>query len=377
MVGAGGCASGWLASRFAIAAKGGGTSHAITAFHQDRGLIPVQVPMTKIAASIITLGTGGSGGREGPIALVGAGFASWFSQRLQLTTRDRRILLVAGIAGGIAAVFRAPLAASLFACEVLYRGADLETEALIPAFIAAIIGYCVSGQLDGLWCSATGWFTPYGSTLFDPPPGLAFGVGDRPQLAGYSLLVVAVVAVSRWFIAVNRAVGRAISVRRVPLWLKAGAGALAAAAVALLSVALGHLFASHRVDPILPSTLGSGYGALTWCLQGGMDQAGWDVALVLLLLAFGKAVTTGLTVASGGSGGMFGPSIAIGGCVGAAVGTAIHGSPIAPPSSPRRCCWAWLGCWPRRIERRSPPCSWSPRSQAAICCSSPRCGWSA
>ncbi len=331
VLGAGGALSGYLASRFALAAKGGGTSHAIIAYHQHRGHIPVSVPLTKIAASVATLGSGGSAGREGPIALVGAGFASWFAQRLHLSTRDRRILLIAGIAGGIAAVFRAPLAASLFACEVLYFGADLEAEALIPAFIAAIVGYCVSGQLDGLWCSVTGWFTPYGSTLFDPPTGLGFGIGDWPQLVGYTILVLAVVMTAHAFIGATSRIGRAIDASRRPLWLTAGLGAMTAGALALSLVAIGSVLAPRGLGTILPSTLGSGYGAIHWCLHGGMHAASWAVPVALIAIALGKVLTTAFTVASGGSGGMFGPSIAIGGCVGGAVGTAMDGLAIAPP----------------------------------------------
>lgn len=331
VLGAGGAASGWLATRFAIAAKGGGTSHAIDAYHRQRGSIPLSVPLTKIVASVLTLGSGGSAGREGPIALVGAGFASWFAQRLHLTTRDRRILLVAGIAGGIAAVFRAPLAASLFACEVLYRGVDLETEALIPAFIAAIIAYCVSGQLDGLWCSATGWFTPYGSTLFAPPPGMAFGFTDWPQLIGCTAIVVGVVATARLFISVTERVSRLAEASRRPVWVSAAIGAIAAGLVAIAFVGVGQWFVPDRMADILPSTLGSGYGVIHWCLHGGMKDATWAVSLALLAIALGKALTTAATVGSGGSGGMFGPAIAIGGCLGAAIGTAMEGLPIAPP----------------------------------------------
>lgn len=109
----GGLLAGLIIMRWSPSARGGGTGVAVHAFHSERGVIPLATPWTKLVASIVSLGSGGSGGREGPISLIGAGFGSWFAGRMRLSPRDRRILLVAGIAGGIAAVFRAPLAASI------------------------------------------------------------------------------------------------------------------------------------------------------------------------------------------------------------------------------------------------------------------------
>jgi chloride channel protein, CIC family len=329
----GGAASGWLATRFALAAKGGGTSFAIMAFHQHRGRIAVSVPFTKLVASVVTLGSGGSAGREGPITLVGAGFASWFAGRLRLSVRDQRILLVAGIAGGIAAVFRAPLASALFAAEVLYRGSDLESETLIPAFIAAIVGYCVAGQLDGVWFTLTGFSAPLGSTLFSPPSGLGFTVADWAQLGGYTLVALGVVVVARWFIELNARVYRRAEASPLPLWLKSGIGAGTAGlfAIALYAVCWISLPSATEVELSL-STIGSGYGAIHWSFAA--DSSAFpraSLVAVLAMIALGKVVTTVLTVASGGSGGMFGPSIVIGGCLGGSIGLAIQGLAIAPP----------------------------------------------
>ncbi|MBA3708026.1 MAG: chloride channel protein, partial [Planctomycetes bacterium] len=333
VLGAGGALSAWLATRFAPAAKGGGTSHAIQCYHHQRGRIPLSVPVTKLIASVVTLGSGGSAGREGPITLVGAGFASFFAQRLRLSVRDQRILLAAGIAGGIAAVFHAPLAAALFAAEVLYRSSDLESETLIPAFIAAIVGYCVSGQLDGLWCTLIAMPAPLASTLFIIPPGLAFGVSDWPQLAGYGLVALTVVMVGRWFVDLNVWVFQQVELSPRPWWMKAGIGAVAAGAVAMALYGACRLMLPDGVEAELSlSTLGSGYGAIHWVL--GADSSVFprgSVVVLLTAIALGKVVTTVLTVASGGSGGMFGPSIVIGGCLGGAVGMAIHGLAIAPP----------------------------------------------
>ncbi len=140
---AGGAASGFLVYTFAPEAEGHGTDAVIDSYHNKRGYIRPQVPIIKTLASAITLGSGGSGGREGPIAQIGAGFGSFLATRLKLSARDRRIMLAAGMGAGIGAIFRAPLAGAIFAGEILYSTADLESEVLVPSAIASIIAYSV------------------------------------------------------------------------------------------------------------------------------------------------------------------------------------------------------------------------------------------
>ena len=94
----------------------------------------------------MTIGTGGSAGREGPIAQIGAGLGSLLATRLHLSPRDRRIVLAAGIAAGVGAIFRAPLAGALFAGEILYRDADIESDAVVPAAISSIIAWSCGGD---------------------------------------------------------------------------------------------------------------------------------------------------------------------------------------------------------------------------------------
>jgi CIC family chloride channel protein len=114
MVG-GGLLSGWLVYTFAPEAEGHGTDAAIDSFHNRRGEMRARVPLIKMLASAATIGTGGSGGREGPIAQIGAGFGSYLATRLKLSARDRRVLLAVGMGAGVGAIFRAPLAGALFA----------------------------------------------------------------------------------------------------------------------------------------------------------------------------------------------------------------------------------------------------------------------
>ncbi|HEY3969364.1 MAG TPA: chloride channel protein, partial [Planctomycetaceae bacterium] len=139
----GGLASGVIVYTFAPEAEGHGTDAAIESFHQKRGFIRGRIPIIKMVTSAITIGTGGSGGREGPIAQIGAGFGSFLATLLKLSARDRRIMLAAGMGAGVGSIFRAPLAGALFAAEILYSDAELESDVIVPAAISSIVGYSV------------------------------------------------------------------------------------------------------------------------------------------------------------------------------------------------------------------------------------------
>jgi len=153
----GGILSGILVYTFAPEAEGHGTDAAIDAYHNKAGFIRGRVPIIKTIASAITLTSGGSGGREGPIAQIGAGFGSFLGTILKLSERERRIMMAAGIGAGVGSIFRAPLAGALFAAEVLYRDPEFEYEVIIPSGIASVVAYC-------LFCLVFGW-----GTLFESP----------------------------------------------------------------------------------------------------------------------------------------------------------------------------------------------------------------
>ena len=123
-----------LVSMLAPETRGGGGDAMIDAFHRGGGVIRRRVIWWKGVASVLTLGAGGAGGREGPTMQIGGGLGSTVGRWLGVSERERRILLVAGVAAGIAAVFRTPLGAALLAAEVLYRD-DFESDALIPGVL--------------------------------------------------------------------------------------------------------------------------------------------------------------------------------------------------------------------------------------------------
>lgn len=296
---AGGLAVGLLVRYLAPEAKGHGTDAAINAYHQKGAVIRKRVPLVKMLASVITMGTGGSGGREGPIAQIGAGFGSFMATRLGLGVHYRRLLLASGLAAGVGAIFRAPLAGALFAAEVLYSDPEVETEVILPAAITSIVAYAVYAARYG-----------YGA-IFTGATGFTFS--NPLELGPYLVLALVVAAGALLFIKVFYGIEAAFSRLRLPAPLKPALGGLL---VGMLGVVLYAVHGDVRVLDVLST----GYGVLQDAVAGG---AGLGVGLLLLVSA-GKILTTSLTIGSGGSAGVFGPSMVIGGTLGAAVGLTFH-----------------------------------------------------
>ena len=304
VIAAGGLLSGWLVLRFAPEAEGHGTDAAIAAFHHKRGYIRPIVPIIKLVASALTIGSGGSGGREGPIAQIGAGFGSYLGTIFKLPARDRRILLAVGMGAGIGAIFRAPLAGALFAAEILYRGADLEGDVIVPAAVASTISYSVFS----FWLPANIRFVP----LFGKQ--LQFQMSSVLELLPMTILAAALVAVAVLFIKFFYGTHRVFKASPLPPLMRPIIGA------ALTGVMGLGLYWSRGGDPRSLAILGTGYGVLQIALT---DPSALGISL-LMSLALLKIVTTSMTISSGGSGGVFGPSMVIGGCTGGAVGLALH-----------------------------------------------------
>ena len=145
----GGLLSGALVFRFAPEAEGHGTDSAVKAFHHNHGKIRARVPVIKAVASAITIGSGGSAGREGPGAQISAGFGSVLGSVLNVPNDERRILMLSGVAAGLSAMFRSPLGAAIFSVEVLFGTMAFEGSALLYTMIAAVIGYAVNGAFVG------------------------------------------------------------------------------------------------------------------------------------------------------------------------------------------------------------------------------------
>ena len=296
----GGVVSGCLVYTFAPEAEGHGTDAAIDAFHNKRGQIRGRIGIVKTLASAITLGTGGSGGREGPIAQIGASFGSFLSQRLNLTARDTRILMAAGMGAGVGAIFRAPLAGALFAAEILYRDADLESDVIVPAAISSIIAYSVFA----LSMPQDKWF----EHLFGQ--GLTYRPSSLLELIPFGMMAIVLVLFA--IIYIKTFYGVHSLFKKLPI-MPQFKPAIGAALAGFLGI--GTFFLCQQ-NPQALAVLSTGYGTLQDAITPGVTVG---IGLLLTVAAV-KILTTSLTISSGGSGGVFGPSMVIGGCVGTATG---------------------------------------------------------
>ncbi|MDD2316267.1 MAG: chloride channel protein [Desulfobacterales bacterium] len=283
----GGLVCGFIVYTFSPEAEGDGADAAIDAYHRKGGFIRGRVPFIKTLTSAITLTTGGSGGREGPISQIGAGFGSFLGARLKLSVRERRIMVAAGIGAGVGSIFRAPLAGALFAAEVLYSDPEFESEVIIPAGISSVVAYC-------LFCLVFGWGSLYQADdfLFRNPM----------ELGPYVVLALILAASGIFFIKCFFGLTRLFRSFKIPNHIKPAIGGLCTGIIGFF----------------LPQTLSFGYGFVQQALDNQLTVP------FLLALAIGKVVTTSFTIGSGGSGGVFGPSIVIGGAMGGVVGNVFH-----------------------------------------------------
>ncbi|HEY2509878.1 MAG TPA: chloride channel protein [Polyangiaceae bacterium] len=296
---------GGAVSRLAPETRGGGSDAIIDSFHNQKGVVRRRVPGVKILASIFCLGSGGSGGREGPTMLIGGSIGSIVGRYLNVTDRERRILLVAGTAAGMAAVFRTPLGAALLAVEVLHRD-DFESDALVPGVLASVVAYSVFISFFGE------------ATLFAHAPRYPFIPAHLPL---YALLAVLVSIVASSFLAMLRLVQRVTARVKVADWVKPGLGGLA---LGVFATPIILVLGPHVGQPGQGlGILGGGYGAAQLAITGApWFPTGWSGVELLLMLGIAKIIATSLTVGSGGSAGDFGPSLVMGGIFGGAFGRA-------------------------------------------------------
>ncbi len=301
-----------LVSTFAPETRGGGSDAIIDAFHNKGGAVRRRVPFVKVLASVFTLGFGGSGGREGPTMQIGGSIGSLVGRALGVSTRERRILLVAGTAAGMSAVFRTPLGAALLAVEVLHSN-DFESDALVPSVLASVVSYSVFiasfGAVDGSMAM--------GDALFAHAPKYPFVPG---HLWLYGVLAIVISLAAAAFVSTLEGVKRITARIGGPAWSKPAMGALA---LGLLVTPVIWGLGRHMGEGQGLGLLGGGYGAAQVAITGAdWFPSGWRAVEVLLVLGVLKIAATALTVGSGGSAGDFGPSMVLGGIFGGAFGLA-------------------------------------------------------
>ncbi len=303
--GLGALISGIVSGRLAPETQGGGADAIIRAFHEQGGLVRRRVAWVKAVASIFTLGFGGSGGREGPTMQIGGALGSLCAQWLRVSERERRVLLVAGTGAGMAAVFRTPLGAALLAVEILHRD-DFESDALVPAVLASVVGYSVFISFFGE------------TTLFAHTAHYPF---IPAQLPLYALMAVVICFGAVAFLDALDAVKKFTARLPWPVWAKPALGGLLLGVLATPILLFFGPRIGHGGEGL--GILGGGYGLAQVAITGApWFHEGWTAVALLLLLGGIKIVATALTVGTGGSAGDFGPSLVVGALFGGAFGRA-------------------------------------------------------
>ncbi|GII99004.1 CIC family chloride channel protein [Sediminihabitans luteus] len=284
-------------------ARGHGVPEVMLAVARHGGRIRARVAAVKALASAICIGSGGSVGREGPIVQIGAALGSSVGQATRMPLDRMRTLVAAGAAAGIAATFNAPIAGVLFALELILR--DFRARSfgfvVLSSVVASVVGRAILGD--------------------DPFLALpAFTIDSAWTYLLFALLGLVAGAVGIGFTRILYAVEDLCDrVWRGPEWLRPAAGGVLLGLVLL----------------VLPQMYGVGYPVLETGVNGGY------VVGFLLLLLVGKVVATSLTLGIGGSGGVFAPSLFIGGMLGAAFGQVAHA--LVPALAPSPGAFAIVG----------------------------------
>ncbi len=276
-----------IVTKLAPEATGHGTDEAIEAVHTDPRAIRFRVVLVKMVASALTIGSGGSAGREGPTAQISAGFSSLLTRRLNLSDADGRIAVALGIGAGIGAIFAAPLGGAVLAASITYRD-DFDYRCLLPGFITSGTAYAVFGAFLG----------------FDP----LFGYIDAEYRfeRAWPLL---------WFVVIGLAAA-AIGYLYARVFHAAVALTHRLPGGPVLKPAVGGLLVG-LLGLLIPQILSSGYG---WAQLAADRTSLMHIPLwIILVLPIAKIVATSLSIGTGGSGGLFGPGIVIGAFVGAAI----------------------------------------------------------
>ncbi len=274
----------WMVTKYATTKESGGGSHRLLeAYHYEGGIMTPKDTLFEPLASTITIGAGGSAGFEGPSLLLGGGIGSLLAQRLSFDTSRIQSFLISGAAAGVAAIFKAPFTGIMFALEIPYKR-DLTRKAFIPATLASISSYLVSVNFLG-----TETFFPLIPRFIIPSPWAllhAFLVGILMAIGGTYFV--------KFFETVKRIKdGLHVHPMLIPVF-----GGLIVGIVGIF----------------LPKVLGVGEEVVHEIIAGNSRE--WSIWLLMALVFF-KILATSVTLSSGGSGGVFVPSLYVGALLGA------------------------------------------------------------
>ena len=287
----GGLCSGLVVYLFCKDAEGMGTDSMIYSFHQREGKMDSKVPFVKSIATIFTLSGSGSGGKEGPISQIGAGIGTIVADMLGSGARARRTLLLAGTAGGLGAIFHAPLGGAITAAEMVYKE-DVESDALIPCILSSGTAFLVTEFFTGK------------ARVFQLKDSVSYSAYEFPF---YMLLGILCYLGGKSFIYLYTRIQEISNNISIPFYLKPALGGLLCS--------LLYLF--------FPEVSGTGDEFIEDSLQNQTKvlasyQYISPIILYFLLFLF-KILATSLTVGLGGSAGVFGPSLFSGCMLGGAM----------------------------------------------------------
>jgi chloride channel protein, CIC family len=286
-----------------------GVSAVMYSIHRQKSRLELKIALGKWIASTFTIGSGGSAGAEGPIVTIGSVIGSNIGRLFRASTQNRATLLGCGAAAGIASVFNAPFAGIFFALEVLLRDFSLRT--FTPIVIAAVISAAWTQGLLG------------NEPLFASHDELHVGQFRLSEVPNFLLLGVVCGAVAAMFTR-----GLSISERffgrlKAPTLIKPAIGAAVLGLIGFLYLVLINSPSPHGV----PEFYGNGYPVIKDLLSPAFyaniinaNANVWNLLGLVALIGLLKLVATSLTIGSGGSGGLFAPSLLLGACVGGAFG---------------------------------------------------------
>jgi CIC family chloride channel protein len=291
----GGLIVGSIGTKVSPEAKGHGIPNIIEAINLKGGKMHQSVPFVKLITASFTIGTGGSAGVEGPIAQIGAGIGSYIGQKLKLSPKELRVLVVAGVSAGISAIFNAPIGGVLFAIEVVKRRSSINTFA--PLIIASIIGALISHILLGVDPA----FSEFPPIEYENPIWIPLYI-----LFGSLCGILSAIWIKAFF-AIEKSLEKMFNKRKIPSWLRPGIGALF---VGLISVGI-YLYFGERWETF--TIVGATHEPVSNIFRGNDFQLPIkELIVVLILLFLIKLIATCFTIGSGGSGGLFMPTLIMG-----------------------------------------------------------------
>jgi CIC family chloride channel protein len=292
---------------FAREAKGHGVPEVMDAIVSQEGRIRPRVAVAKAVASALTIGSGGSAGTEGPSIQLGAALGSACGQFFQIAKHNLSVLVGCGAAAGISAIFHAPIAGVLFALEIFLR--ELNFRTFSPVLIASVISSVVVSAMLGADEAIFPILNPeaFNFQWFELGNYVFLGLLCALAGVGFIKLLYATEDFFDWF-----------KVHHI------AKPVIGAAALGLLGIVILLVLGKSHVGE--PSIFGNGYPLIGQCIDVAGENSGTVklTILALLLLFFAKMVATCLTLGSGGSGGIFAPSLFLGATVGYAFGLVLQ-----------------------------------------------------